>query len=32
MLLMSTGLWIVIAVAVLIVVVFVGTKIKDKFY
>jgi hypothetical protein len=32
MLLMSTFLWIIIAVAVVILAVFIGTKIKDKYY
>ncbi len=32
MLLMSTTAWIVIGVAVVIVAVFIGTKIKDKYF
>ncbi len=32
MLLMSTGVWIVIAVVVVILAVFIGRKIKDKYY
>jgi hypothetical protein len=32
MLLMSTGVWIVIGVAVVILAVFIGTKIKDKYF
>jgi hypothetical protein len=32
MLLMSTFLWIIIAVAVVILAVFIGTKIKDKYF
>jgi uncharacterized protein YneF (UPF0154 family) len=32
MLLMSTAVWIVICVAVVILAVFIGTKIKDKYF
>ena len=32
MLLMSTLSWIIIGVAVVILAVFIGTKIKDKYY
>jgi len=32
MLLMSTFLWIIIVLAVVVVAVFIGTKIKDKYY
>ena len=32
MLLMSTKIWIVIAVVVVILAVFIGMKIKDKYY
>jgi hypothetical protein len=32
MLLMSTFLWIIISVAVVILAVFIGTKIKDKYF
>ncbi len=32
MLLMSTFTWIIIGVAVVIVAVFIGMKIKDKYY
>jgi hypothetical protein len=32
MLLMSTFLWIIIAVAVVILAVFIGVKIKDKYF
>jgi hypothetical protein len=32
MLLMSTFLWIIIAVAVVILAVFIGTKIKDRYF
>jgi uncharacterized protein YneF (UPF0154 family) len=32
MLLMSTFLWIIIVVAVVILAVFIGTKIKDKYF
>lgn len=32
MLLMSTGLWIIVGVAAAIVVGFVGTKVKDRYY
>jgi hypothetical protein len=32
MLLMSTLSWILISVAVVVVAVFIGTKIKDKYY
>ena len=32
MLLMSTFLWIIIGVAVVILAVFIGTKIKDKYF
>jgi hypothetical protein len=32
MLLMSTGMWIIIGVAVAIVAVVVGTKVKDRYY
>ena len=32
MLLMSTGIWIVIGIAVVAVAVVVGTKVKDRYY
>jgi hypothetical protein len=32
MLLMSMGTWIVIGVAAIIVVVFIGIKVKDRYY
>jgi Flp pilus assembly pilin Flp len=32
MLLMSTTVWVLIAVAVVILAVFVGTKLKDRFF
>jgi hypothetical protein len=32
MLLMSTTLWVIIGVAVVILAVFIGTKIKDRYY
>jgi hypothetical protein len=32
MLLMTTGTWIVIGVAIAIVAVFVGTKVKNRYY
>lgn len=32
MLSLSTGTWVIIGVAVLIVAVVIGTKIKDKYY
>jgi hypothetical protein len=32
MLLMSTFLWIIIAVAVVILAVFIGTKLKDRYF
>jgi len=32
MLLMGTLIWVIIGVAVVILAVFIGTKIKDKYY
>jgi hypothetical protein len=32
MLLLSTLTWVIIGVAVVVVAVFIGTKIKDKYY